>query len=81
MKFNQYIPYCDPDYKPVSFEFSTIEELLAHPLFQRLKAIKDFSHFAIDESYIMTICDGGRKYVAGFVDEPDFIDLPKWRIE
>lgn len=79
-RFKQHLPGFVEGFEPGEFEFQTTEELLRHPLLAEYAAAFGFSHFAISDELVMAVyADGENWLVAGYVSDPDSVDLPKWR--
>jgi hypothetical protein len=77
-RFTRHIPdFVDYRDAPPSFEFYGKRELLNHPMLKAFSDKPGFSHFALDDNYLLSISDHGFKWwVVGWLDKP--VDLPQW---
>ncbi len=79
IKFEQSMPtYCE-GFDPELIDASSMQELLASPLFKRYSDDPKFEHFALEENTILAISDSGFSWwVVGYVKTDEPLDLPKW---
>lgn len=71
--------FVDHDSPVESLSFESTAELLALSSVQRYAGIDGFSHFAISDSLLMAVYDGGsRWFVVGTLADPAAVPLPKW---
>ena len=78
--FLQHIPaFVDVDERPQKIPFETTEELLSLEVVKRYSTRPSFSHFAVDDNYLMEIYDDGFGWwVVGRIGCPESVELPKW---
>lgn len=61
------------------FEFESIDELLEIDYVKLFKQMPKFSHYAISDVHLMAIFDSGYRWlVAGRIESPEKVDLPRW---
>lgn len=71
IKFTPRIPnYVDAE--RVVLTFNSFDDMIMSETFTRFSNLKNFSHFAIEDNYVMAVLDDGFKWLA--VGKPD-IDL------
>lgn len=80
-KITQHIPtFVDYREPAPSYEFNSIEELLAMPFVNEHAQNNKFYRFSISGHHLMAERDnGGWWWVVGYIAEPNRINLPEWK--
>lgn len=84
MTFKQHIPGFISGVDPVSFPFSSLDELLQNEIIRRWATDPAFYRFSLsDKDTLMAEMDGGKKWwVVGFIKDGDATSLvlPAWTV-
>ena len=76
-RFVQHVPNYVGHLSPISFEFSSTDELLAHPHVQSWLGA-GYIPFIADKILMIESSDHLFLYVLGYIDNPSEVDLPRW---
>lgn len=79
--FRQHIPsFCD-GFKPVTFGFSTTEELLSNPWLKDVFSVEGYENYKFCKSkncLMISSPDETKWWVMGYLKYPEEVNIPKW---
>jgi hypothetical protein len=79
-KITQYRPGCFEGFDTKINDFETLEELLNIPWVKRWSEDESFHCLAKGGEKLMAVLENGKKWwVVGMIENPDDIDLPKFK--